>query len=70
MAGRQIPWNPSQPAIASQTTSCLVPSAPVKRSTGWSDVRSINLGIGHVEMHGTAGASRCAIRSFTTSVWA
>jgi len=26
---RQTPWNPSQPAIASQVTSCLVPSASV-----------------------------------------
>ncbi len=39
MAGRQIPWNPSQPAIASQTISCLIPPASVKRSTGRSDVR-------------------------------
>src|SRR6266516_3311614 len=31
-----MPWNPSQPAIASHSISCRVPSARVYRSTGRS----------------------------------
>ncbi len=29
MESRQTPWNPSQPAIASQLTSCRVPAESV-----------------------------------------
>ena len=70
MESRQMPWNPSQPAIASQVTSCLVPAASVKRSTGWS-VSSAPTSVSETSNSIAApAASRAWIRSLTISVWA
>jgi len=70
MESRQMPWNPSQPAIASQVTSCLVLAASVKRSTGWS-VSSPPTAVSDTSNSIPApAASLACIRSLTISVWA
>ena len=70
MAGRQIPWKPSQPAITSQRTSCRVPSAAVYDSTG-SSVSRPDTSVPVTSNSSRAPAAcRAAIRSFTTSVCA
>jgi hypothetical protein len=70
MESRQMPWNPSQPAMASQVTSCLVPPASVKRSTGRS-VSSSPTSVPETSNSIMAPAASLAwIRSLTISVWA
>jgi hypothetical protein len=70
MESRQMPWKPSQPAIASQLTSCRVPAASVKRSTG----RSVSSSATSVPETSNSilapAASLARIRSLTISVWA
>ena len=69
-ARRQIPWKPSQPAIASQLTSRLVPSALVYRRTGASVSRSSTSVPFTSNSTWPPAASRASMRSFTTSVCA
>jgi hypothetical protein len=70
MESRQMPWNPSQPAIASQLTSCRAPAESVKRSTG----RSVSSSATSVPETSNSilapAASLACIRSLTISVWA
>ena len=67
---RQMPWNPSQPAIASQVTSRRVPAESVKRSTGRS-VSSSPTSVSETSNSIMAPAASLAwIRSLTISVWA
>jgi|GEM_PF-6252890 hypothetical protein len=70
IASRQMPWKPSQPAIASQLTSCLVPAESVKRSTGRSSSRSATSVSETSNSILAPAASLACIRSLTISVWA
>ncbi len=70
MESRQIPWNPSQPAIASQRISRRVPAESVKRSTGCS-VSSWPTSVSVTSNSIMAPAASLArIRSLTISVCA
>ena len=63
-----MPWNPSQPAIASQVTSCRVPVASVKRSTGRSESSSVTSVPETSNSRRAPAASLARIRSLTISV--
>jgi hypothetical protein len=67
---RQTPWNPSQPAIASQLTSCRTPAESVKRSTGRSASSSATSVPETSNSILAPASSLAAIMSLTISVWA